>query len=227
MNEQKLLKISPDKLKAFNSVLLDPNSQVMKDFFAVVARYGTPAEINRKHRAARKMENLFKIVQERNPDAVKDLNWLIEQRDNGAFIPVTDYRRKVLGAAADKTKFKDKYAVTLEVSALQYFPWIRPMAETAIAGKTLVPGRFIAVRKMKESETDGDLPAIVAALDIIGASFVENSRHQRHRRLEPAPRRSCHDHGVLRRHWPAQRTRASMAGRVPLLLHKLRCPARA
>ena len=174
MNEtQKLLKISPDKLKAFNSVLLDPDSQVMKDFFAVVAKYGTPQEINRKHRAARKMENLFKIVQERQPEAIKDLNWLIEQRGRGAFISVADYRRKVLGEAADKTKFKDKYAVTLEVSALQYFPWIRPMVERAIAEKTLVPGRFIAVRKMKESEADGDLPAIVAALDIIGASFVE------------------------------------------------------
>lgn len=47
------------------------------------------------------------------------------------------------------------------------------MIEQAIANQTLVPGRFIAVRKMKESELDGDLPAIVAALDIIGASFVE------------------------------------------------------
>ena len=173
MNEQKLLKISPDKLKAFNEVLLDPNSQVMKDFFAVVAKYGTPAEINRKHKQARKLENLFKIVQERQPEAIKDLNWLIEQRDRGAFVSVADYRHKVLGEAADKTKFKDKYAVTLEVSALQYFPWIRVMAEQAIANKTLVPGRFIAVRKMKESEADGDLPAIVAALDIMGASFVE------------------------------------------------------
>jgi hypothetical protein len=173
MNPQSLLKISPDKLKAFNSVLLDPNSQVMKDFFEVVAKYGTPKEINRKHKHARKMENLFKIVQERQPEAIKDLNWLIQQRDKGAFISVKDYRRKVLGVAADKMKFKDKYAVTLEVSALQYFPWVRAMAEQAIANRTLVPGRFIAVRKMKESEADGDLPAIVAALDIIGASFVE------------------------------------------------------
>jgi len=47
------------------------------------------------------------------------------------------------------------------------------MIEHAIAEKSLVPGRFIAVRRMKESEADGDLPAIVAALDIIGASFVE------------------------------------------------------
>ncbi len=170
---QKLLKISPDKVKAVNSVFLDPDSQVMKNFFDVVAKYGTPQEINRKHRAARKMENLFKIVQERNPEAIKDLNWLIEQRDRGAFTSIADYRRKVLGEAANKMKFKDKYAVTLEVSALQYFPWLRPMAEKAIADKTLVPGQFIAVRNMKESEADGDLPAIVAALDIIGASFVE------------------------------------------------------
>ena len=47
------------------------------------------------------------------------------------------------------------------------------MVERAIKDGSLVPGRFIAVRKMKESENDGDLPAIVAALDILGASFVE------------------------------------------------------
>jgi hypothetical protein len=172
-NAQKLLKISPDKLKAINAVLLDSDSQVMKDFLAVVAKYGTPEEINRKHKKARKLENLFKVVEERNPAAINDLNWLIAQKKNGAFISVADYRKKVLGAAAKKTKFKDKYAVTLEVSALQYFPWVREMCEQAIANETLVPGRFIAVRKMKESEADGDLPAIVAALDIIGASFVE------------------------------------------------------
>ena len=172
-NLHKRLKISNDKLKAFNSVLLDDNLQVMKDFLAVVEKYGTPEEINKKHRAARKQENLFKLVQDRNPAYIKDLHWLIEQRDERAFVSVDEYRRKVLGDAAKAMKFKDKYAVTLEVSALQYFPWIRVMAEQAIATQTLMPGRYIAVRRMKESEADGDLPAIVAALDIIGASFVE------------------------------------------------------
>ena len=168
-----LLQIPASRLEAVNSVLLDPNSRVMNDFLAVVAKYGTPDEINRKHVESRKMENLFKQVNAKSPEYIKDLNWLIEQRDRGAFIPVADYRQKILGEAAKKTKFKDEFAVTLEVSALQYFPWIRVMAEQAIANKTLVPGRFIAVRNMKESEADGDLPAIVAALDIIGASFVE------------------------------------------------------
>ena len=168
-----LLQIPASRLEAVNSVLLDPNSRVMNDFLAVVAKYGTPDEINRKHVESRKMENLFKQVKTKSPEYIKDLNWLIEQRDRGAFIPVADYRQNILGNVAKKTKFKDEYAVTLEVSALQYFPWIRVMAEQAIANKSLVPGRFIAVRNMKESEADGDLPAIVAALDIIGASFVE------------------------------------------------------
>ena len=170
---QSLLKIDPNRLEAINSVLLDPNSRVMKAFLDIVAKYGTPEEINRKHHESRKMENLFKQVEAKAPDYLKDLNWLIQQRDSGAFISVADYRHKVLGDAVKNIKFKDEYAVTLEVSALQYFPWIRIMAEQAIANKTLMPGRYIAVRKMKESEADGDLPAIVAALDIIGASFVE------------------------------------------------------
>jgi hypothetical protein len=154
-------------------VFLDPNSRVMKSFLEVVAKYGTPEEINFKHRESRKLENLLKQIEATAPEHIKDLNWLMEQRDKGAFITVPDYRRKVLGEAADRLNFKDEYAVTLEVSALQYFPWIRAMAERAIRDQTLVPGRFIAVRRMKESELDGDLPAIVAAMDIIGASFVE------------------------------------------------------
>ena len=170
---RKLLAIPTNRLDAINAVLLDPDSKVINNFLAVVAKYGTPEEINRKHAEARKLENLLKKVEERAPAHIADLKWLMEQRDRGAFIPVADYRRNLLGAKADKTKFKDESAVTLEVSALQYFPWVREMCEKAIQNKTLIPGRFIAVRKMKESEQDGDLPAIVAALDIMGSSFVE------------------------------------------------------
>jgi len=169
----KQLEIPRSRLKAVNDVFLNGDMQVMKNFFAVVAKYGTPEEINKKSRKARKMGNLLKLVEAKAPDYLMDLNWLIEQRDNGAFIPVKDYRHKVLGDAADRMKFKKKSAVTLEVSALQYFPWIRAIAEQAIANKTLMPGRFIKVRNMKEQEADGDLPAIAAAMDIIGASYVE------------------------------------------------------
>ncbi|MGQ9833101.1 MAG: hypothetical protein ACUVRJ_04790 [Candidatus Villigracilaceae bacterium] len=172
LSQQKLA-IPPDRLTAVNAVFSDPNSQVMKDFLAVVAKYGTPEEINAKHRENRKLENLFKKVEAKAPAYLEDLKWLMEQRDKGAFTSVESYRTRVLGDRARSITFADDYAVTLEVSALQYFPWIRPMCEKAIREGSLVPGRFIAVRKMKESEADGDLPAIVAALDIMGCSFVE------------------------------------------------------
>lgn len=170
---QNRLEIPKAYLDEVNHVLLDPNSEVMQKFLSVVAKYGTPEEINRKHVQSRRLENLLDLVTKKSPSAVDDLKWLMEQRDKGAFISEADYRLQVLGEKAHKIQFNDAYAVTLEVSALQYFPWVRVMAEQAIAQKSLVPGRFIAVRKMKESEADGDLPAIVAAMDIIGASFVE------------------------------------------------------
>ena len=69
--------------------------------------------------------------------------------------------------------FADDFAVTLEISACQYFPWVIEAATRAIAQGTLMPGRFIRVRKMKEQEADGDLPAFAAAMQIIGASYVE------------------------------------------------------
>lgn len=170
---QQRLEIPKAYLDSVNQILLDPNSEVMQEFLAVVAKYGTPEEINRKHVQSRRLENLLDLVAKKSPTAVDDLKWLMEQRDKGAFISEEGYRIQVLGEKAYDMQFKDEYPVTLEVSALQYFPWVRAMAEQAIAQKSLVPGRFIAVRKMKESEADGDLPAIVAALDIIGASFVE------------------------------------------------------
>jgi hypothetical protein len=170
---QELLKIPPGRLDAINAVLLDPKSKIMQGFFDVVAKYGTPEEINRKARQAREYKNLLKLVEKKNPAYLKDLQWLSEQRDAGAFISVEEYRQKVLGQAASSTTFKDDFAVTLEVSATQYFPWLRVMVEEAIEKRTLVPGRFIKVRKMKEQEADGDLPAIAAAMQIFGASYVE------------------------------------------------------
>lgn len=170
---QEMLKIPTDRLEAINAVLLDPESRVMKDFMDVITKYGTPEEINAKARESGKYENLLKKVQDVKPEYTKDLEWMAEQRDKGAFVSVADYREKVLGDAAQTMKFKDEFAVTLEVSALQYFPWLRQMAEQAIANKTLVPGRFIKVRNMKEQEADGDLPAIAAAMQLFGSTYVE------------------------------------------------------
>jgi len=175
MDEQlrQLLKIPNNRLDAINEVLLNPDTRVVNDFLAVVEKYGTPEEINRKAREARQLPALLEKVKAVKPEFLDDLKWLEEQRDAGKFISVPDYRRKVLGERAAEMTFRDDCAVTLEVSAAQYFPWIIAAARRAIAEQVLMPGRFIKVRKMKEQEQDGDLPAIAAAMQIIGASYVE------------------------------------------------------
>ncbi|NIM92524.1 MAG: hypothetical protein GTO18_02255 [Anaerolineales bacterium] len=167
------LAIPTDRLDAINSVILDPNMEVMNNFLEVVNKYGTPEEINRKAAEASSPKALYERVKRAKPEFLDDLMWLERKRDEGAFISISDYRRKVLGDRADQMTFKDEYAVTLEVSACQYFPWVIEAAKYAIEEDTLVPGRFIKVRKMKEQEADGDLPAFAAAMQIIGASFVE------------------------------------------------------
>ncbi len=167
------LKISKAQLEAVNGLLLDSNSRVVNDMLAVVAKYGTPKEINAKAAEAGKLKNLMGRLQEAGSPYVADLEWLKAQRDAGAFISVADYRRKVLGDAADRMTFADDFAVTLEISALQYFPFLISEAKQAIANDELMPGRFIRVRKMKEQEGDGDILAVAAAMKIVGASYVE------------------------------------------------------
>ena len=167
------LLIPQERLDALNEILMDPDMQVINEFLAVVEKYGTPEEINRKAEAARQMSALRERVAEVKPVYLADLNWLSEQRERGAFISVAEYRRNVLGDRVDEMTFDEDLAVTLEVSAAQYFPWLRVAAERAIAERSLLPGRFIRVRKMKEQEEDGDLPAFAAAMQILGASYVE------------------------------------------------------
>ena len=167
------LRIPTARLEELNAVLLAPGMRVIDDLLAVVARYGTPEEINRKAARASELPVLLKRVEEARPDYLADLRWLVEQRDRGAFIRIADYCRQVLGERAEGRQFSDDLAVTLEISACQYFPWVIAIAKRAIAERALMPARFIRVRKMKEQERDGDLPAFAAAMQIIGASWVE------------------------------------------------------
>jgi len=139
-NIRMLLQINPSRLAALNSILLDPNMTVINDFLKVVEKYGTPEEINRKADQAGKLENLLKKVESVKPEYLADLRWLEKQRDNSAFISIADYRKKVLGEKARSMQFKDDFAVTLEVSACQYFPWIIAIARKAIAEQSLMPG---------------------------------------------------------------------------------------
>jgi hypothetical protein len=173
-NLRNRLKIAPACLDEINALLLDPDSRVVNDFLAVVEKYGGVEKINRQAEEARKLPNLMARLKEINSPYQADLEWLIEQRDQRAFIPMADYRRAVLGDRAGTATFDESLAVTLEISAFQYFPWLIPQAKQAIEKRELMPGRFIRVRKMKEQEADnGDILAVAAAMQIVGASYVE------------------------------------------------------
>ena len=56
------LEISPDRLEALNAILLNPDMRVIDDFLAVVAKYGTPEEINARAQAARQLPLLRERV---------------------------------------------------------------------------------------------------------------------------------------------------------------------
>jgi hypothetical protein len=173
-DNRKRLSIAPARLDEINAMLLDPNCRVVNDFLTVVEKYGTVEEINQKAQQARALPNLLARLKESRSPYLRDVEWLVEQRDRGAFVTIAAYRHAILGDRADAMTFDDRLAVVLEISAFQYFPWLINEAKQAIEHREVMPGRFIRVRKMKEQEQDnGDILAVAAAMQIIGASYVE------------------------------------------------------
>ena len=174
MNDlRKQLEISKDALKTVNEFLLEENNPLINKLFNIVEKYGGIKEINKKFQDVSRLDNLINRLEKINSDYVKDIEWLIESRDKHSFISIADYRKKILGEDATKMEFKEDYAVTLELSACQYFPFLIDIAKDAVKNKKLVPGRIIRVRRMKEQEKDGDLLAMAAAMQIIGSTWVE------------------------------------------------------
>lgn len=167
------LKISEDNLKEINDFLLKKDNSLINGLLRIVEKHGGVEEINRKARENRKLENLMKRLDKEKSPFVKDLEWLIKQRDKEAFISIPDYRRKILGKKADSMKFDESFAVTLEISAFNFFPWLVEEAKRAIAQQDLMPARYIRVRDMKEQVEDDDILAFAAAMQIIGASYVQ------------------------------------------------------
>ncbi len=168
------LRISPERVEEINQFLLDPENELVNEFLKIVEKYGGPDEINRKAVAARNLNNLKRRLKEIDSPYLADLQWLEEQRDKGAFVSLNNYRRKILGDQGEAKRFNKKNAVTLEISALQFFPWLISEARHAIEHAELMPGRYIRVRSMKEQINDhGDTLAVAAAMQIMGASYVE------------------------------------------------------
>jgi hypothetical protein len=169
---RKSLKIDEENVKAVNEFLLRKDNPLMNGVLELVEKYGGIKEINCKAKEARKLENIIEKLKRKKSPYVADLEWLIKQRDKNVFVSIPEYRRKILGKKAEAMKFDESFAVTLEISAFNFFPWLIEEAKRAIERQELMPARYIRVRNMKEQVEDNDLLATMAAMQIIGASFV-------------------------------------------------------
>lgn len=168
---RELLRIGEDRLTEVNAVIADPENASVNRLLEIVERYGGPQAINSQAQEARKPEKLMARLKEMQSPYVADLEWLTAKRDAGAFIPMAAYCRS---HGADPAALNMKNAVTLEISAVEYFPWMIAEAKQAIERKELMPGRYIRVRNMKEQREDnGDIMATALAVQIVGATYVE------------------------------------------------------
>jgi len=171
--QNSVFQISGETVKHLNSFLSDPANGAVSDLRRIVAKYGSVSEINEKAREAGRVESLVKKLERMNSPYVKDLEWLAEVRDEGKLVSLSDYRSRI-NPGRPSWDYDHSRAATLEISALQYFPWLLAEVRQCVEKGEVLPGRFIRVRKMKEQEADGgDLPAVHAALKILGASCVE------------------------------------------------------
>jgi hypothetical protein len=173
-NLREKLKISQKRLEEINEFLLDPRNEVVNAVLKLVEKHGGPDAINQKAAEAREFNNLMRRLRESGSPYYKDVEWLIEQRDQGAFVTRADYLDNLLQDKARSAKLNRQNAVTLEISALQYFPFLIAEAREAIEKKNLMPGRYIRVRNMKEQvEDNADILAVAASMQVVGATYVE------------------------------------------------------
>ncbi len=172
------LRIEAADAEAVNRFLASSDNPFVENLFDVLDKYGGVEQINGAADEAGKLDNRFERLREERSPYLAGVEWLAEQRDAGAFVTQAEYRRGVLGGdadAADAATADDGSAVTLEISALQFFPWLLAEARQAIEQRELMPGRFIRERNMAEqSRPGGDLLAVCAAMQVIGASHVES-----------------------------------------------------
>lgn len=167
------LMCNPAAVEGFNAFFAAKDNPMTKAFLDVVGKYGTAAEINAMAQRARDLGSLKERLREMGSPYLADLEWLERQRDARAFASMAEYTERVLGPGATPVEAGDN-AVILEISAVNFFPWLVHEARQAIRDRSIMPGRYIRVRNMKESEADhGDLLAIAAAMQIIGATYVE------------------------------------------------------
>ena len=90
-NFRSKLAIETKRLDEINNFLMDPGNEIINDLLTVVDNYGGSEEINRKARENGRVDWLIKQLEEKNSPYLKDLEWLINQRDKGSFISIDEY----------------------------------------------------------------------------------------------------------------------------------------
>ncbi len=170
---KKSLTISNQKLEEINKFLVSEQNPVIDNLIDIVEKYGGVKEINRKAHESRRIENLLNRLEKTNSPFLNDLIWLQEQRDDKNFVSLDEYKKKILGENAGSVEFDESLAVTLEISACNFFPFLIEEAKKAIDNEDLMPSRYIRVRSMKEQVEDGDITAFTAATEVIGATYVQ------------------------------------------------------
>jgi hypothetical protein len=165
------LAVEAEKLEGINALLLDPANVLVSRLLEIVERFGGPEAINRQAAEARRLDRLLERLDSEGSPYREDLDWLAKARDDGAFVPLPEYCRR---AGRNPAEIDTAHAVTLEISALQFFPWLITEARRAVERRELMPGRYIRVRRMAEQVKDqGDTLAVAAAMQILGATYVE------------------------------------------------------
>ncbi len=166
------LRISPEDVVAVNDLLCGEQSRLVDELLDLLDEFGGVDAVNRAADEAGDLDNRLARLETECSPWLDDLHWLREQRDAGAFVTLDEYRTELLGTGTRPAD--EANAVTLEISALQYFPWLIAEAEHAIAHRQLMPGRYIRVRNMAEqSAPGGDILAVAAAMQVLGATHVE------------------------------------------------------
>ncbi len=169
-------KVSILSLKAFedlNSFISDPSNEIFRPVLEIIDEFGGVKEINRRAEEARRYSNLISRLEKVNRRYLKDLKWLEKVIDDGLFISMDEYIKNVSKGSLTKEDLDWEHAVTLEISACNFFDWLVEEAKKAISERSLMPGRYIRVRNMKEQERSGDLLAFTAAMNLFGSSYVQ------------------------------------------------------
>ena len=166
------LKIDAKALDEINIFLLDPDNPLMNVLLEIIDRYGGVEEINKRASESRDLDSILRRLEKVNPNYIRSLEWLMKERDAGRFIDLKRYCERILGEGFESVNFSRSPKVTLEISACNFFEWLIEEARKAIVKGDLMPARYITTRSMKELVEDGDLLALIAATQIIGASHV-------------------------------------------------------